>query len=169
VVPYETGVSSVEVGVQVTFANQASPVYSLRAANSTPGIFTLDGSGTGLGAIINGSGSVNGPASPVSPGSTITFYVTGEGQTVPTGVTGEVTTVNTSSSGPLTPQPQAAMRATIGGKPATVTFYGEAPGFVAGIMQVNAQVPNGVASGNQPLVVSLGSVQSQSGVTVSVQ
>jgi uncharacterized protein (TIGR03437 family) len=88
---------------------------------------------------------------------------------MPAGVTGGVPTANTSSNGPLTPQPQAALSVTVGGKPVTVTYYGEAPGFVAGIMQVNAQIPNGVASGDRPLMVSLGSVQSQSGVTVSVR
>jgi uncharacterized protein (TIGR03437 family) len=72
--------------------------------------------------------------------------------------------VNVSSTGPLTPQPQAALSVTVGSKPATVTYYGEAVGFVAGIMQVNAEIPNGVGSGDLPLVVSLGSVPSQSGV-----
>jgi uncharacterized protein (TIGR03437 family) len=33
---------------------------------------------------------------------------------------------------------------TIGGQPATVGYQGAAPGLVAGVMQINAQVPAGV-------------------------
>jgi uncharacterized protein (TIGR03437 family) len=95
--------------------------------------------------------------------------MTGEGQTQPTGVTGSVTAVNTSGSGPLTPQPLLLVAVTIGGQPATVSFYGEAPGLVAGVMQVNVIVPAAASSGTDSLVVSVGGNPSQSGVTVSVQ
>jgi uncharacterized protein (TIGR03437 family) len=166
VVPYEIAGSSIAT-VEVFYLNQTSPPLSLRVANTVPGIFTLLGSGSGPVAAINGAGGFNGPTNPASAGGAVTLYVTGEGTTVPGGTTGAVT--RTSTSGPLTPQPQATLNVTIGGKPAHVIFYGEAPGFVAGIMQVNVLIPNGLASGDQPLVVFLGDAQSQSGVTVSVQ
>jgi uncharacterized protein (TIGR03437 family) len=40
---------------------------------------------------------------------------------------------------------------------------------VAGVLQINAQVPAGLASGTAPLVVSSGGVASQGNVTVSVK
>jgi uncharacterized protein (TIGR03437 family) len=48
-----------------------------------------------------------------------------------------------------------------------VSFYGEAPGPVFGVTQINAIVPSGLSSGSLPLVVSSGAVNTQSGVTVS--
>ena len=38
----------------------------------------------------------------------------------------------------------------IGGLPATVTYSGQAPGF-PGLYQVNAQIPSGIAAGDQSL------------------
>jgi uncharacterized protein (TIGR03437 family) len=51
-----------------------------------------------------------------------------------------------------------------------VSFYGEAPGLVAGVMQVNVIVPAAASSGiPNALVVSVGGNPSQTGVTVAVQ
>jgi uncharacterized protein (TIGR03437 family) len=58
---------------------------------------------------------------------------------------------------------------TIGGQPAQLTFAGEAPYFVAGVLQVNATVPATAASGANSIVVKVGDNSSQSGVTVWVQ
>jgi uncharacterized protein (TIGR03437 family) len=58
---------------------------------------------------------------------------------------------------------------TIGGQPATVTYYGAAPGEVEGLMQVNVQIPSGVeAGGYVPVVLKAGTVVSQAGVTIAV-
>ena len=48
---------------------------------------------------------------------------------------------------------------TIGGAPAPVAYAGLAPGFV-GLYQVNAQVPTGLAAGNQPVVITMNGIQS---------
>ena len=168
VVPYEiTGAS--DVLVRVSYAGRFSS-FSAKGTAASMGIFTLNGSGTGTVAAANSTGGFNGPDNPAAAGSAITFYMTGEGQTNPAGVTGKVTTVDTSSGGPLTPQPLAgAPTVTIGGKPATVLFFGEAPSMVAGVMQLNVQIPAGLPSGNLPLIVSLGAASSQNGVTVAAQ
>ena len=168
VVPYEVA-GLLSPSVQVTYAGQTSNVFSLSAGATAPGIFTLNGSGSGPGAILNASGTVNGPGSPAAKSSIITIFITGEGQTSPKGVTGSVTAVNTSGSGPLTPQPLFIPAVTVGGQPATIQFYGEAPGDVAGVMQLNVYVPTAAASGTDALMVSIGGTSSQSGITVSVQ
>ena len=58
---------------------------------------------------------------------------------------------------------------TIGGIPANVNFAGGAPGTVAGVFQVNAQIPAGVTAGSAvPVVVQVGSSNSQPNVTIAV-
>jgi uncharacterized protein (TIGR03437 family) len=169
VVPYEAGALGVST-LQVIRGGAASNLYSLSSlVAAAPGVFTLNGSGTGTGAITNGSGGVNGPKNPAARGSPAFFYITGEGQTDPPGTTGQVTSVNTVGGGPLTPQPLLRVSVTVGGQPAAVTFAGEAPGTVAGILQVNIVVPSDLPPGDLPLVVSVGSLMSQDGVTVTVQ
>jgi uncharacterized protein (TIGR03437 family) len=57
----------------------------------------------------------------------------------------------------------------MGGQTATVNFAGGAPGAVAGVIQVNAQIPAGVTAGGAvPVVVQVGSSDSQPGVTLAV-
>ena len=47
--------------------------------------------------------------------------------------------------------------ATIGGIPATVQYYGSAPGIVYGVMQVNITVPaNAPSGGNVPVQITVG-------------
>jgi uncharacterized protein (TIGR03437 family) len=57
----------------------------------------------------------------------------------------------------------------IGGQVAQFVFAGEAPGFVAGVMQLNVQIPAGLAAGTQPISVAVGGNRSQGGVTVAVK
>jgi uncharacterized protein (TIGR03437 family) len=58
---------------------------------------------------------------------------------------------------------------TINGLPALYVYAGEAPGLVAGMMQLNVQIPSTAPSGDLPILVSIGGNTSQNGVTVSVQ
>ena len=172
VVPYEIASGPVLFGnyfpVTVMYDGRSN-TYTMTANASAPGIFSQNGSGTGLGAVFDASGKPNGSDNPASTGDPIVFYVTGEGQTIPAGVTGAITVVSNSSFGPLTPQPALPLRVTIGGQQAAVTFFGEAPGIVSGVMQVNAQIPPGLSGGELPLSISIGGVSSQAGLTVSVK
>lgn len=166
VMPYEM-VDLLTPYVEVEYQGQSSNIFSLTAASASPALFTSNGSGAGPGAILNQDNSYNGPANPAPKGSVVVIFMTGEGQTSPPGVTGKVTTV--SSTLPLTPQPLLPVTVSIGGQPASVLFYGEAPNLVSGVMQINVQVPTNVASGDLPIQVSVGASTSQLGVTVSVQ
>jgi uncharacterized protein (TIGR03437 family) len=58
---------------------------------------------------------------------------------------------------------------TIGGLPAEVAYYGAAPQAVAGLLQVNAKVPDNIPSGNAEVVIQIGTTKSQTGLTVAVQ
>jgi uncharacterized protein (TIGR03437 family) len=168
IVPYEIAGSS-SLSVQVTYQQQASSQLSLQIATAAPALFTQNSSGTGPGAILNGNNQLNTQQSPAAKGSVIELFMTGEGLTIPAQATGAVTAVNTTGAGPVTPAPQQAVSVTIGGQPAHLEFAGEAPGAVAGVLQVNADVPAGIGSGAVPITVQIGTHISQSGVTVWVQ
>src|SRR5579862_9118984 len=77
------------------------------------------------------------PRIPRLIGSFISLYATGEGQTSPQGIHRQI-------GGATSTLPTLPVFVTIGGIPATVQYAGGAPGEVAGVMQVNAQIPPGV-------------------------
>jgi uncharacterized protein (TIGR03437 family) len=69
----------------------------------------------------------------------------------------------------VTPQPVQLIQVWIGGQQALWTYIGEAPGMVAGVMQLNVQIPPNAPSGALPIQVSAGGNTSQNGITVTVQ
>jgi uncharacterized protein (TIGR03437 family) len=166
VVPYEVQ-GLVNPYLQISFQGQTTSATTLTVASAAPAIFTANGSGTGPAAALNQDGSYNSPANPAPKGSYVVIYATGEGQTAPSGVTGKLTTL--SAAPPLTPEPLLPVDVLIMGQPAFVSFYGEAPSLVSGVMQVNVQIPTNAPSGNLPIVLSVGGNLSQNGVTVSVR
>jgi len=95
-------------------------------------------------------------------------FMTGEGQTSPAGVTGKITTA-TLPPPQVTPAPLLAVGVLINGLPALPVYAGEAPGYAAGLMQLNVQIPANAQPGNLSIQVSIGGNFSQTGVTVSVQ
>ena len=159
VMPFATGGSLGQLFVQ--YQGQSSAPFNLSVAGVTPGLFTLNGSGTGQAAAGNQDGSLNGSASPAKAGTFVSLYITGAGQTNPGGTDGHLATV------PL-PLPVLPVTATIGGKPATVSYAGGSPGSVEGIIQVNAQIPTGLTAGSVPVVVQVGASATQPGVTIAV-
>jgi uncharacterized protein (TIGR03437 family) len=86
--------------------------------------------------------------------------------TSPLSVTGAITTA-TLPPPQVTPAP--AVGVTINGQPALYVYAGEAPGLVAGMMQLNVQIPANAPWGDLPILVSIGGNTNQKGVTVSVQ
>ncbi len=166
VVPYGI-IGLINPSAQINFQGQLSNSFALQSAPTVPALFTLNASGTGPGAILNQDGTVNTPANPAAKGSYIVLYATGEGQTTPPGVTGKITAV--SATLPLTPQPLLPVGVTIGGQSAPVAFYGEAPGIVSGVLQINVQIPATIVPGNAvPVVLSIGGVNSNT-VTMAIQ
>jgi uncharacterized protein (TIGR03437 family) len=109
---------------------------------------------------------VNGTNKPAAKGSVVQIFGTGEGQLVPSVATGSVT-----PGVPPFPKPVATnISVTIGGQPAQIQYAGEAPTLVSGVIQINAVVPNSVASGNQPVVVTIGTnTNNTQSITVAVQ
>jgi uncharacterized protein (TIGR03437 family) len=146
----------------VSNAGQMSAPLTLRVAGSSPAIFTIDSSGQGQGAILNQDGSINGAMNPAAEGSVVVLYATGAGQTNPAGVDGLLATA-------VLPSPMLAVSVSIDGRPAQVLYAGAAPGMVAGVLQVNVQLPSGIRSGLVAVSLQVGAAASQPGVTLAVQ
>jgi uncharacterized protein (TIGR03437 family) len=93
----------------------------------------------------------------------VSIFATGEGQTSPAGVDGKP------GSDPV-PHPILPVIVNIGGQTVTPNYAGGAPGNVAGLMQVNVQIPSGIQTGSAvPVVVQVGNASSQAGVTLAVR
>jgi uncharacterized protein (TIGR03437 family) len=166
VVPYEMALIS-NPSVWIAYAGQISNAYPLTVAATAPGLFAQNASGSGTGAILNQDNSLNGPSQPAAKGSIVQMFLTGEGQTAPLGITGKITGV-TLPPPQVTPAPVQPILVSIGGQ-ALYTYAGEAPGMVAGVMQLNVQIPANAPSGTLSIQVSIGGNISQTGITVSVQ
>ena len=162
VVPYEVS-GKTATQVQVVYQGQTSAAQTVPVVSAVPGIFTVDYSGKGPGAILNQDGTLNSASNPAAPGSYVFVYGTGEGQTNPKGVDGTL-------DGSPAPQPVQKVTGTIGGISATVQYAGGSPGLVAGVLQVNLLVPQTVTPGNAvPVVINIGGATSQPGVTIAVR
>jgi uncharacterized protein (TIGR03437 family) len=163
VVPYEVA-GKASTLVQVVYQTQSSNGVTEPVAAVVPGIFTADSSGHGQGAIVNQDGTINSSSNPAPAGSIVFIYGTGEGQTNPAGVDGKP-----DGSPAPTPSAQPGMTATIGGMNAPVLYAGGVPGLVAGVLQVNVQVPAGSPSGSLPIQLSLGGQNTQSAITIAIK
>jgi uncharacterized protein (TIGR03437 family) len=160
IVPYSVA-GSPAVMAQVEYNLVKSDPIQVPVSATAPGLFMRNGSGAG--AILNQDGSLNTPATPAALGSTIVLFGTGEGQTSPLGVDGELATS-------VFPKPNAPVTVTIGGLDARVEYAGAAPFEVAGVIQINVDVPVAVVPGDAvPVVVKIGNSASQKNLTVSVR
>jgi adhesin/invasin len=147
--------SSVQVGVINGFSRARTAQD--QATNLTvvdPGLFVNPGN---RAAALNQDLTPHTPATPVPAGGYILLYMTGGGPVSPPLPDG--TAAPSSPPSLLTGNVQVS----IGGKPAQVTFAGVAPGF-AGLSQINAIVPSGLAAGDQPVFVTVNGVSSNAGL-----
>jgi uncharacterized protein (TIGR03437 family) len=159
IVPF--GVTGSKIQVVLQYNGQVTAPVTVDAAATAPALFTLNASGSGQAAAVNQGGAVNGASTPAQPGSFVSLYATGLGQTNPGGQDG----VPTSSPLPL---PMQNVTVTVGGKSATVQYAGGAPGIVAGVMQINIQVPDGLTPGAAEVIINAGGVPSPHGITIAV-
>jgi uncharacterized protein (TIGR03437 family) len=151
-VPYNLSGSSAALVVE-SDGLRSTPT-TLEVVRAKPGIFTLDASGKGQGAILNQDGTVNGSQYPAIRGSIITLFGTGGG-------------LLTADSLPRIALPVAVR---IGEVEAEVLYAGVAPGLVPGVIQINVVVPTGVTPDpTVPIEVQIGEAMSASGVIVTLK
>ena len=158
IVPYEVDAKTF-TNISLQFNGTTIPAGAVSVASSAPAIFMLDEGP----AVLNEDNSINNSLNPALRGSRIQIYATGEGATSPPGITGEI-------NGGDTRKPVLPVTVTIGGVDAQITYYGSAPSQVSGLFQVNAVVPPDAVPGPAlPLVLKVGTLQSQNSVTIAVK
>ncbi len=162
VVPFAVG-NQAATKVEYEYKGVRSNAVTMNVVRTMPGLFTLDSSGQGAGAILDASFRPISQINPARIGDVILLYGTGGGLTTPVSMDGEIPVV-----APF-PLVAAAVSAKIGGVDCPVQYSGGASGLVAGVIQVNVQLARGIASGEQPIALKIGDATSQSGVTVWVQ
>ena len=172
IVPYEMAGATM-ADITLNYQGQSFTAAAVPISASVPAIFT---SGGGQAAAYNQDGTLNSLSNPAQQGSTVTFFLTGEGQTNPPGIDGKIT--------PLPPAPPVVplllytvyMSGQVAGSSALpgVSYGAEAPGMVAGIMQFNVQIPANLLQTSStvpvavPVLVQLNNSFTQPGVTIAV-
>ncbi len=164
-VPWELGgktKSSLTAVFSLAGGNQTSQPETVNIAPFAPGLFSVNGQGTGQGSILNAAYEVVDAHNPAVAGSTmLRIFCTGLGAVTNPPASGSpalATTLSTTATVPTV---------TIGGAAANVLFSGLTPGFV-GLYEVDVTVPASAATGNDvPVVLTIGGAVSNT-VTVAV-
>jgi uncharacterized protein (TIGR03437 family) len=129
--------------VEVIYQGQTVAASSLSVAAAAPAVFPT---------ILNPDGSWNSAANPAPQGGILTFFATGEGLTNGSNIAGQAAEAPYAT-------PQLPVVVAVGSGTAAVLFAGEAPGLV-GMLQVDAQLPPGLASGPLTLQLMVGKISS---------
>ncbi len=138
--------------IAVSDNGSAGSAISVPVLTAQPGIFSYNAGGNNFGAILHADFQLADTGHPAVAGETVLIYCTGLGMVNSPPADGVAGNGQTTVATP---------DVTIGGTKAAVSFSGLAPGFV-GLYQINAVVPAGLTTGNQPVVISMGSVSSNS-------
>jgi uncharacterized protein (TIGR03437 family) len=158
-------ISADQVNVQIPY--EATPGTSAtltlnnngQTASQVIGIATV-----APGIFVNQNGAVV-PTSSAQAGQEIAIYVTGAGAVSPGVADGAAPSSSTSASS--LPMPVQPTMVTVGGAIANIQFVG-IPDWSAGVVQINFTVPQGLASGQQQVVVTVGGVASASALLTIV-
>jgi len=172
VVPFEVA-GQKSVDVVVTHDDVAAPTVSIPIVDTSPAIFTITGTGKGQGAILNatsGASTPNSAGNPAPANSIVSIYATGGGLLTPSYPQFPATVQDGSVVLEAAYAAAAPISVTIGGQPARINYAGCASYEVAGMLQINAFIPQGIGSGAQPVVLKIGNNDnSAQQVTVAVK
>jgi amidase len=156
IVPYAvSGKTSSKITVE--YNGQVSPPVTVPVTNVSLGIFTDQPLGKGSPIVINADGTRNSSTNAAKKGSSISFFVTGEGLIT---ATGNVLPIDGRLASAPLQSPLAQVIVGVDNAGVTLLYAGALPGS-AGIMQVNAQLDPNSASGTLNLVVEVGGQFSQ--------
>ncbi len=142
--------------------------YPLEIAPAASGIFTADGSGLGLAAVVNDNGTLNGPNNPARRGSVVSLFATGLGAVSPPPADGALNPIS-----PPWPIPTERFELYFApDRTMEILFAGPAPGQAPGVFQVNARIPAVAPAGRVPIKLAFdppGWNRSQDGVYLVVE
>ena len=145
--------------VQFEVDGDLSNTLRVPIVESNPGIFALNATGQGQGAILNPDFSVNGPNNPAPSDGFIVVYGTGGGLVDP-----PCPDAGFGPSQEPFPRLQLQQRAFIGGVEAQVLYGGSAPDLVCGVNQWNLALTNQPSGPAVPIQISSGENCSQEGI-----
>ena len=141
-VPYETPTNA--AARVVINNNGATASASITVSPEAPAIFTFDN-------------DAPVPYTTAARGQEIALYVTGAGAVLPSIADGAAPAANTTLAD--LPAPVGAVGVTVGGVTAVLDFVGM-PTWAVGVVQINYTIPSSAPLGLQPVVVSVGGVDS---------
>jgi uncharacterized protein (TIGR03437 family) len=147
----------------VVQGNAQSVPVPITIAELQPGQYTVNTSGSGAGIVTNAkTAALISASNPAHAGDFLVIYGTGLGSL--TGTNGETEPADGAAAPTTTVyHTTAQITVTIGGVNAPVTFSGLTP-TLAGLYQVNVQMPSGVAPGTAiPVVIT--AMDAQTGAT----
>lgn len=144
IVPFEVA-GKQHTTVQLQYNGTLSTTARLRVTDVAPGVFTISGLGQQIAAL-NQDGTLNSPSNPAARGSIVSMWATGLGQLSQTYADGQI--VSGVAAAVLSPP-----RITVGGLTAKTTYLGQAPGLVAGAIQLNVIVPQNAFVGPNPVQI----------------
>jgi uncharacterized protein (TIGR03437 family) len=143
-----------EIQVAQVSTGQVLASWLFQIAAESPGLFTVDGSGSGQIAAVNADGSLNNGANPAKAGSVVTLYATGQGfiSGMPPDGQPAQGLIETSQT------PQVFINSGYV-SPGDVLYSGLAPGLV-GVWQINVKIPSDVPPSAVIVFISYGGINS---------
>ncbi|MBI5084376.1 MAG: hypothetical protein HZB13_07250 [Acidobacteria bacterium] len=165
-VPY--GVTGTSVAVTVQYNAATSSAFTSAVAQAAPGLFALGSSGVGAAAAFNmnettGELTLNTEANAATRGSTVWLFATGIGATTPAGSNGAIVSAENQFTAPV-----GVLN--IGGTDVTMDYFGQAPGYVSGLVLIKTKIPSTIAAGRAvPVTLTVSGAASQTGVTIAVK
>ncbi len=164
IVPYT--IAGPTAQVVVTYGGLVSQAVTVAVAAADPGVYSLASSGLGQAAVLNyasGNYTINSASNPAPTGSVVVIYMTGAGATS-SNVDNQLIAMSPAVTPVLTPS------VSIGGQGASVLAAQAPPGSVPGLIQLNVTVPSTLKAGPAlPVVVTVGGIASQAGLTIAVK
>lgn len=153
IVPYQLSGRST-VRLEIERQGQRSEAAILNMVEAAPALFTANSSGSGPAA-----------AQLFPQARVAVLYATGEGLVDPLPPDGQLALTQ-----PLS-KPRLPVRVLLDGREVPILYAGAAPGLTAGIMQINIQIPEALATQTSPLplVLQVGNARSPDGVTLSLR
>jgi uncharacterized protein (TIGR03437 family) len=146
---------TVDLRVVSKSTGQIYGATDLAMTSVSPGLFTLNATGSGQLAALNEDNSVNSPANPLTRGHILQIFGTGQGLVSNPPVDGVPAT-----GGSVTTLPPQVLIGSINASPSDIVYSGLAPGLI-GVWQVNVRISTTITAGAAvPITVSLNSVPS---------
>jgi len=161
VVPFEVA-SVASTTIQVVTASGGSESFPMSVASAVPELISEVTDGVVSVIALNQDGSLNFYNNPALAGSVVVFYAFGAGALSPP-------LQDAAIAGDSLSYAANPVSILLNGVPLKILYAGSAPGIVAGVMQINAQLPTtGIMSADNVAAIQVNGVSGRS-LAIGVQ